>query len=141
MPEMHLRHPEFACSACRPFTKNKELIQNIKETRDLRYIYQDELDKACFQHDITYRDFKGIPRNSDSDKVLSYKAFNVDKNLKYDGYQRCQTLMVYINILPKKTSNTNRGTEINSDVLSENKQLAKELHKPVKTKSTLIFYR
>ena len=49
--------------------------------------------------------------------------------------------MVYINILPKKTSNTNRGTEINSDVLSENKKLTKELHKPIKAKSTLIFYR
>ena len=30
--------------------KNKEKIQNIKETGDSRYIYQNELDKACFQH-------------------------------------------------------------------------------------------
>ena len=25
MPEMHLRQPRFTYSACRPFTKNKEL--------------------------------------------------------------------------------------------------------------------
>ena len=58
--EMHLRQPgfRFMYSACRPFTKNKERIQKFKETGDSRYIYQNKLDKACFQHDIAYRDFK-----------------------------------------------------------------------------------
>ena len=32
MPEMHLRQPGFAYSACGPFTKNKESIQKFKET-------------------------------------------------------------------------------------------------------------
>ena len=53
MPEINLRQPGFTCSACRPFTKNKERIQKFKETRDSRYIYQNELDKACFQHNMT----------------------------------------------------------------------------------------
>ena len=48
MPETHLRQPEFTNSACRPFTKSKEKIQKFKETVDSRYIYQNELDKACF---------------------------------------------------------------------------------------------
>ena len=39
-------------SACGPFTKNKERIQKFKETEESRYIYQNELDKACFQHDM-----------------------------------------------------------------------------------------
>ena len=26
MPEMHLKQPDFTCSACGPFTKNKERI-------------------------------------------------------------------------------------------------------------------
>ena len=52
IPEMHLRQPEFTYSACGPFTKNKERIQKFKETGDSRYIYQNELDKACFQHDM-----------------------------------------------------------------------------------------
>ena len=43
MPEMHLRQPGFTYSACGPFTKNKERMQKIKETGDLRYIYQNEL--------------------------------------------------------------------------------------------------
>ena len=58
IPEMHLRQPGFTYRACGPFTKNKVKIQKIKEAGDLRYIYQNELDKACFQHDMAYRDFK-----------------------------------------------------------------------------------
>ena len=53
MPEINLRQPGFTYSVCRPFTKNKERIQKFKETRDSRYIYQNELDKACFQHNMT----------------------------------------------------------------------------------------
>ena len=34
MPKRHLRKPRFTYSTCGPFTKNKERIQNIKETRD-----------------------------------------------------------------------------------------------------------
>ena len=57
MPEMYLRQPRFTYSASKPFTRNKERIKKIKETGDSRYIYQNELDKACFQHDIAYGDF------------------------------------------------------------------------------------
>ena len=48
MPEIHLRQPGFTYSACGPFTKNKERIQKFKPTVDLRYIYQNKLDKASF---------------------------------------------------------------------------------------------
>ena len=51
IPEMHLRQSGFICSACGPFTKNKERIQKFKETRDSRYIYQNKVDKACFHCD------------------------------------------------------------------------------------------
>ena len=40
MAEMHLRQPEFTCSACGPFTKNKERIQKFKQTGDSRYIHR-----------------------------------------------------------------------------------------------------
>ena len=49
---MHLKQPGFTYSACGPFTKNKERMKKVKGTGDTRYIYQNELDKACFQHDI-----------------------------------------------------------------------------------------
>ena len=52
IPEMHLRQPQFVYSACGPFTKNKERIQKFKETGDTSYISKNELDKACFQHDV-----------------------------------------------------------------------------------------
>ena len=51
-PEMHLRQSAVKYSGCRPFTKRKERIQKFKETGDSRNIYQNELDKACFQHYI-----------------------------------------------------------------------------------------
>ena len=54
MPEMHLRQPEFTHSNCEPFTKNKEKIQTFMETGDSRYIYQNKLDKVCFQLVMTY---------------------------------------------------------------------------------------
>ena len=74
-------------SDCGPSTKNNERIQYFTETGDLRYIYQNELDKACFQHRIAYGDFKDFPRRTASDKVLLYGACNITKNPKYHKYQ------------------------------------------------------
>ena len=58
MTEMHLRQPGFTYSACGSFTKSKERIEKFKQTGDSRYIYRNELDKACFQHYMAYGDFK-----------------------------------------------------------------------------------
>ena len=85
MSEMHLRQLGFTYSARKPFTKNKERIQNFKEMEDSRYIYQNKLDKACFQHDMAYGDFKYLTRRTASDKTLRDKAFNIAKNSEYDG--------------------------------------------------------
>ena len=59
MPEMHLKESGFTYSACGPFAKNKVIIQNFKETGDTNYIYKNELDKSCFQHDMACGNFKG----------------------------------------------------------------------------------
>ena len=125
MPEMHLRQPGFTYSACGPFTKNKERIQKFKETRDTSYIYKNELDKACFQHDMAYGDFKDLPIRTASDKILRDKAFNIAKNPKYEGYQRGLASMIY-KFFDKKY--TGRGVNI---PLEFNEQLAEELHKPI----------
>ena len=95
MPEMHLKQPGFTYSACGPFTKNKERIQKFKKSGDTSYIYKNELDKACFQHDMAYGNFKDLARRTASDKALRDKAFNFAKNPKYDGYQRRLASMVY----------------------------------------------
>ena len=98
---MHLKQaaalgkPGFTYSACERFTKNKERIQKFKETGGTNYIYKNEPDKACFQHDIVYGDFKDLARRTASDKVLRNKAFNIAKNPNYDGYQRGLASVVY----------------------------------------------
>ena len=86
MPEMYLKQPGFTYSACGSFTKNKEKIQKFKETGDTGYNYKNELNKVCFQHDMTYRDFKDFTRRTGSDKILRDKAFNIAKDPKYDEY-------------------------------------------------------
>ena len=53
MSEMHLRQPGFAYWACAPLTKNKQRVQKFRKTGDTCYNYLDNLDKACFQHDMT----------------------------------------------------------------------------------------
>ena len=54
MPEMNLKQPGFTHSACGPFTKNKERIEKFVQTGNSDFIYKNELDKACFQHDVAY---------------------------------------------------------------------------------------
>ena len=52
MPEMHLRQPGFTNSTSGTFKKNKERILIFSETGASRYVNQNKLDKACFQHDM-----------------------------------------------------------------------------------------
>ena len=92
---MHLIRPGFTYSTCGPCTKNKETIQKFKEIGDSKYIYRNELDKARFQHDMAYGNFRYLLRRTPSDKVSREKAFNIARNPKYDGYQRGLALMVY----------------------------------------------
>ena len=125
MLQMHLRQPGFTYNDCGPFTKKKERIQKLKETGDSRYIYQNELDNTCFQHDMAYRDFTDLTRRTTSDKILRDKAFNIAKNSKYDGCQRGLASMVY-KFFDKKASG---GTVKNENI--SNKELAEELHKPI----------
>ena len=54
MPEMHLKQPGLIYSACGPFTRNKERIEKIMRRENTDFIYRNELDKACFQHDMAY---------------------------------------------------------------------------------------
>ena len=78
MPEMHLKQPGFTYSACGPFTKNKERIEKFMQTGNTDFIYRNELDKACFQHNMAYG----------KSKDLRDKALKIASDPKYDGYQR-----------------------------------------------------
>ena len=119
VPEMHLRQQGFTYSACGPFTKNKERIQKFKETGESRYVYQSELDKACFQHDMIYRDFKDVVKITDSDKILHDEAFNIPKNCNYDRYQRRFVSMFY-ELFDKNTSDYATKLANKSAIKNEN---------------------
>ena len=95
MPEMRSRQPRFVYSACGPYTRHKERIKEFKRTGDMRDIYRNELDKACFQHDSAYPDHKDLINRTEADKVLKDKAYDIASNPKYDGYQRGLAGMVY----------------------------------------------
>ena len=82
-------------------------------------IFQNELDKACFQYDLAHGDFKDLPRITAADRVSCDNVFNTVKNPRYDGYQPRLTSMVYT-FFYKKTFDVNKGTRINF----KSKQLA-----------------
>ena len=54
MPEMHLKQPWFTYSAYGKFTKNEGGIQTFIQMGNTIYIYKNDLDKACFQHDMAF---------------------------------------------------------------------------------------
>ena len=90
---------------------------------------------------MAYGNFKDLPKWSIEDEILRGKAFNNPKN---DEYQR--GLALVYKILDEKTSSTYKGTGISSGVVSRNKKLAEELHKPIikknwKTKTAFAFSR
>ena len=120
------------------FMKEQEasgLISSLGITAPLSkiplYIYQNELDRACFQHDMAYGDFKDLTRKTVSDKISQDKEFN--------RYQQGLASMVY-KFFDKKAS----GGAIKNKNMS-NKETAEELTnqllKKLKNKSTLTFYR
>ena len=121
MPEMHIRQPQFVHSACGPFTKNKKRIQEFKETGDTSYIYKNELDKPCFQHNTDYGDFKDLPKRT---VKIVFLAFKIVSDQKYDGYQKGLASMVY-KFFDKKSQGSGLANN------KENVQLANELHKPI----------
>ena len=129
MPEMHLRQPRFVYSACGPFTRHKEIIKEFKRTGDTRYIYRNELDKTCFQHDFGYADHKDLINRTEADKVLKGKAYDIASNPEYDGYQRGLAIMVY-KFFDKKSAvggfkKLKNTTKPSSSILTD------ELHKPI----------
>ena len=102
--------------------QKKERTEKFQRTGNTDFIYKNELDKACFQHDMAYGKSKDLVKRTQSDKVLRDKAFKIASDPKYDGYQRGLASMVY-KFFDKKSS---EGDITNGS----NYQLANELNKP-----------
>ena len=123
MPEMHLKQPGFTYSACGPFTKNKERIEKFMQTGNTDFIYRNELDKACLQHDMAYGKSKDLAKRTQSDRILRDKVFKIASDPKYNGYQRGLTSMVY-KFFDKTSSKKGFATE-------PNYHFANELHRQI----------
>ena len=124
MPELHFKQLRYNYSACGPFSKHRERIKKFRETSSLKHLYRIELDKGCFDHQAALSDKKYLTNTTISDEILKDRAYEIDRNRGYDGYQRVLASIVY-NCFDKKTGS----------IVSVNEQLAEELRKPVIKKS------
>ena len=97
-------------------------MKEFKNLENLKYLYRNESDKACFTHDAAYSESKDLAKRTISDKILKDRAYEIAKNHGYDGYQRALASMVY-KFFDEKTGS---GAGI-----TVNEQLAEELHKPI----------
>ena len=97
MTELHQRQPGFTYIASGPFTKHRKRIQKLRETGNLNneYIYNNELDKACFAHDAAYSYTNDLTEASISGKTLKHRAYETALNPTFDGYQRELVSMLY----------------------------------------------
>ena len=77
MLEFYLKQQGFTYSACGLFTKHRERIQKFKETGNLKHLYRNESDKACFAHDPDYSDSKDLAKSTVSDKILKDRAYEI----------------------------------------------------------------
>ena len=60
-------------------TRNKERIEKFMQTGNTDFICKNDLEKACFQHDMAYGKSKESAKRTESDKVLRDKAFKIAK--------------------------------------------------------------
>ena len=76
MLELHLKQPGFN-SAYVPFTNYCKRIQKFRKTGNLKHLYRNELDKACFAHNAAYSDSKDLANKTISDKILKDTAYEI----------------------------------------------------------------
>ena len=120
MREMHLKQPGFTYSGSGLYTKNKERIEKFMKTGNTNLIYKNELDKACFLHDMAYGRSKDLVKRTQSDKVLKNKAFKIASDPKYDGYQRGLASMIY--------KFFNKKSELHKPIIRKFKKKEKFIH-------------
>ena len=120
IPEMHLKQRGLSYSTCGTFTRNKERIQKFKETGYTSYIYKNELDKACFQHDMAYGAFKDLAR-----RIIRMVNIRELASMVYKFFDKKPKGSDVTALTNKSAVNTG---------LDSRKQLAEELHKPIARK-------
>ena len=74
--------------------KIKKDLKSLCKLKIQIFFYKNELEKACFQHDMAYGKSKDLAKRTQSDNVLRDKAFKMASDPKYGGYKRELASMV-----------------------------------------------
>ena len=133
IPELHLVYPIVQkYSACGPFAKHTQRIQDFLNTGKLSYIYKNDLEKACFQRNMAYNKFKDLEKRTQSHIALKNKVLIIATNPTYKGYERGSASMVY-KFFDKNSKGSGIRNEVkeNQEDFLQNSQLANDLHKPI----------
>ena len=92
MLELHLKQLGLTYSACGPFTKHRERIKKFRETKNLKHLYRNELDKSSLSNDVGYSESKYLAKRTILDKILKDKM----RFLKWNHcLQRIKMLYIY----------------------------------------------
>ena len=108
IPELDFKQTRCTYSVSGPFIKQWEGIQKFRETCNLKHLYKNELDEACFYHEVAYSDIKSLAKRTISDNILKDRAYEIIRNHKFDGYQRALASMIY-KFRDKETRQEKRG--------------------------------
>ena len=108
--------------------KNKERIEKFMQTENTNFIYKNELDKACFQHDMAYAKSKDLAKRTQSDKVLRNKV-KLRVMQKFGGYQRGLASMVKSFLIKNLVKVVSLMNQIFNWQMSFINQLLKKLRK------------
>ena len=82
-------------SACGPFTKHQQRIDQFMKDGKIKNIAKNKLDTACFQQGSAFAKYKDSLNRKKSDIVLKNKAFKIAVDPKVDGHQRSLAAIVY----------------------------------------------
>ena len=98
-----------------------------------KYIYKNELAKACFQHDVAHGYFNDLKRRTQTDIVLKNKALKIASNPKCNRYEKGLASIVYkfFDKKPKGSGLKQNQEKFHLGIFLQNSQLANQLHKLV----------
>ena len=130
---LYLKYIYITYSVCVPFKKNKERIENFKETGDSRYICQNKLDKAYFQHNMAYGDLTRkycVIRHLILLKIQNMMDINVNLIHWFTNFfYKKSTSLAQSETLAMPDKSAFGGATKNEII--PNKELAEEVHKPI----------
>ena len=59
-------------------------FKKSRETGNLKHLYRNELDEACFAHDAAYSDGKDLVKRTIPNKILKDRAYKIARNQNYE---------------------------------------------------------